>query len=357
MLKTCTTPKKASLSHDIRTLDDIRGLIETLPMANEGPVIEARQRDIGLTKPRGSLGRLEEIVFWLCRWQQSSSPSMENPQTCVFAGNHGIVQHDVSAFPASVTALMVENFARGGAAINQLSTELGAEVTVRALDLDRPTRDFTVEAAMSEDECVDAFRIGMEAVNPEASLLCPGEMGIGNTTSAAAICHVLWGGTPTDWVGSGTGINKAQYDRKIDVVKRTKACHGTSVKDGLDVLRCVGGREIVAMAGAIIAARLLHIPVMLDGFICGAAAAALHETSSKSLLHCMVGHGSVEPGHRLLLDRIGKRPLLDLDLRLGEGTGAVIAGLIVRAAVTCHNNMASFGDIGISADAISGNQN
>jgi nicotinate-nucleotide--dimethylbenzimidazole phosphoribosyltransferase len=187
-------------------------------------------------------------------------------------------------------------------------------------------------------------------VNPDASFLCPGEMGIGNTTSAAAICHIMWDGTPGDWVGSGTGINRDQYKRKINIVKQAKACHDMSVKDGLDVLRCVGGREIVAMAGAIIAARLLNIPVMLDGFICSAAAATLHETSSKSLMHCMVGHGSAEPGHRLLLDRIRKRPLLDLDLRLGEGTGAVLAGLIVRAAAQCHNNMASFGDIGITRD-------
>lgn len=350
MLETRAKHEKTNISEGIQSLDDIRALLGSLPMADEGPVIKARQRDLELTKPRGSLGRLEEIVFWLCRWQQSDVPQMDYPQVCVFAGNHGIVQHDVSAFPPSVTALMVDNFTKGGAAINQFSKELGAEVTVRALDLDRPTRDFTVEAAMSEDECVDAFRIGMEAVNPDASFLCPGEMGIGNTTSAAAICHIMWDGTPGDWVGSGTGINRDQYKRKINIVKQAKACHGMSVKDGLDVLRCVGGREIVAMAGAIIAARLLNIPVMLDGFICSAAAATLHETSFKSLMHCMVGHGSAEPGHRLLLDRIRKRPLLDLDLRLGEGTGAVLAGLIVRAAAQCHNNMASFGDIGITRD-------
>jgi nicotinate-nucleotide--dimethylbenzimidazole phosphoribosyltransferase len=348
MLEISKTRPETNIARNIGSLDDIRSLLKSLPMASEGSVIEARKRDLELTKPRGSLGRLEEIVFWLCRWQQKSVPDMDHPQVCVFAGNHGITRHDISAFPASVTALMVENFVKGGAAINQLSKELGAEITIRALDLDHPTCDFTQEAAMSEDECVDAFRTGMEAVNPNASLMCPGEMGIGNTTSAAAICHLSWNGMPSDWVGSGTGINNEQYQRKIDVVRQAKFLHDASVTDGLDVLRCVGGREIVAMAGAIIAARLLHVPVMLDGFICGAAAAALYETSPQSLLHCMVGHGSAEPGHSLLLDRIGKRPLLDLGLRLGEGTGAVLAGLVVRAAVTCHNNMACFDDIGLA---------
>ncbi len=341
--------KKSEILRSITSMDDIRRLLKVLPGPDEEAAIQAVKHDSRLTKPRGSLGRLEEIVLWLSRWQSRDVPVMGRPQSCVFAGNHGIACYNVSAFPAAVTRQMVENFTRGGAAINQLAGVLGAEVTVRALHLDQPTQDFTIEPAMSEASCVEAFCVGFDAVDPDATLLCPGEMGIGNTTSAAAICHLLWGGRAADWIGIGTGIDKAQYERKVDVVARSYQLHGDVVTDGLDVLQRVGGLEIVAMAGAIFGARWLRIPVMLDGFICGAAAATLFATSRDSLMHCMVGHGSSEPGHRLLLERIGKRPLLDLDLRLGEGTGAVIAGLIARAAVACHSGMASFEDAGVDS--------
>ncbi|WP_374650759.1 nicotinate-nucleotide--dimethylbenzimidazole phosphoribosyltransferase [Dongia sp.] len=331
----------------IRSLDELRDLLKRLP----GPDLQAEAlaaaRDSQLTKPAGSLGRLEEIVLWLCRWQGQHPPRMDRPQTCVFAGNHGIAAEGVSAFPISVTAQMVENFRRGGAAINQLSAALSAKVTVVPLDLDRPVRNFAESAAMDEEECVAAFNAGAAAVDPSASLLCPGEMGIGNTTAASAICHGLWGGDPADWCGRGSGVSSAVVERKAALIARAAERHGPALHDGLDVLRILGGREIAAMAGAIVAARLLRIPVMLDGFICCAAAAALHDVDPDSLAHCMVGHASLERGHQRLLRELDRKPLLDLNLRLGEGTGGVLAATIAKSAVACHNGMATFAEAGV----------
>ncbi|NML76230.1 nicotinate-nucleotide--dimethylbenzimidazole phosphoribosyltransferase [Rhizobium sp. S-51] len=331
----------------IKDLSALRRMLQDLPPGNEHAAGAAAAREEILTKPPGSLGRLEEIVAWLARWQGRYPPVMDDPQVCVFAGNHGVAETGVSAYPPVVTEQMVQNFERGGAAINQLSAELGAKVTVVPLELARPVNNFLHAPAMTEGEFLEAFQSGMHAVRPGASVLCPGEMGIGNTTAASAICFALLGGNPADWCGRGSGISTGTVERKIEVVSEAVRLHGNAISDGLDALRILGGREIAAMAGSIVAARLLAIPVMLDGFICSAAALALHCSGPGSLAHCMVGHSSMEPGHRRLLAHLGLRPLLDLDLRLGEGTGGVLATLLGRAALRCHLGMATFTEAGV----------
>jgi len=332
----------------LSSLNDIRHLLATLPGADEKARDAARMREPQLTKPMGSLGRLEQVSEWLATWQGTHPPKLKTPRARVFAGNHGVVARGVSAFPAEVTQQMVYNFEAGGAAINQLCKTFGIELKVIALELDRPTADFTDGPAMSEFDCLAAIKSGMEAVPDDTDILCLGEMGIGNTTSAAAICHALFDGTSEDWTGAGTGVEGAAMATKIAVVGDGVARHKPDIKDGLDALRCLGGRELAAIAGAVIAARLKRVPVLLDGYISTAAAATLEATLDGALDHCLVSHASVEPGHQRLLNAIGQRPLLEMDMRLGEASGAALAIGIVKGAVACHNGMATFAEAGVS---------
>jgi len=330
-------------------LDGFRKLLAAAP----GPVPEAaaaaRARDGMLTKPPGSLGRLEELAIWYAGWRGDARPRLVAPQILIFAGNHGVTAQGVSAFPAEVTAQMVGNFASGGAAINQLARQFGATLGVHALSLETPTADFTVAPAMSAAELVAALQTGWEAVDPGADLLVTGEMGIGNTTVAAALACALFGGDATEWVGRGTGVDNAGLARKAAAVTAGVARHAAVLGDPLEVLRCLGGRELAAMAGAIAAARALRIPVILDGFICCAAAAVLDRAMPGALDHCVAGHLSAEGAHGRLLEALGKVPLLDLGLRLGEGSGAALAIGVLQGAVACHSGMATFGEAGVSA--------
>lgn len=266
----------------------------------------------------------------------------------VFAGNHGITARGVSAFPPEVTVQMVANFDAGGAAINQLCRTAGAELAVHALDLDRPTADFTREAAMSEAECAAHFAFGMDCVKPGAALLAVGEMGIGNTTVAAALVHGLHGGGADDWVGRGTGVDEQGLARKVETVAAGVARHREALGDPLEALRRLGGCEIAAMAGAILGARLNRVPVFLDGYVGTAAASVLAAARPGALDHCVAAHRSAEAAHHRLLDILGLRPLLDFDMRLGEASGAVLAALLFRAAVEAHNGMATFAEAGVA---------
>lgn len=323
----------------------------TLLAAAPGPDVSARDasaaRNAVLTKPAGSLGRLEDVAIWIGAWQGTARPQITQPQIIVFAGNHGVTARGVSAFPVEVTAQMVINFERGGAAINQLANAFGARMSVVPLALDRPTADFTEAPAMTEEECVDALAQGWTAVASGTDLLITGEMGIGNTTSAAALAFALFGGAAADWTGRGTGVDDAGLDRKTLAVAEGVARHG-GLGDPLALLAALGGREIAAMAGAIAAARCRGIPVILDGFICTAAAATLARAVPGALDHCIAGHVSAESAHRRLLGALGLDPLLDLGLRLGEGSGAAVALGVVRAAVACHSGMATFAEAGVS---------
>jgi nicotinate-nucleotide--dimethylbenzimidazole phosphoribosyltransferase len=332
----------------VASFDEIRALLAALP----GPDLEAGTaaavREQQLTKPAGALGRLEELALWLATWQAKHPPVLRHPRTAVFAANHGIAAQGVSAFPAEVTAQMVQNFVSGGAAVNQLCESVDADLRVYEMGLDQPTADFSIEPAMTEAECARAMAYGMMAIEPGLDVVALGEMGIANTTAAAAICLALFGGTAEDWVGPGTGVEGERLRHKIDVVERAVALHRPAMTDPFEVLRHVGGLELAAIAGAILAARLARVPVLLDGYVCTAAAAILHAADKRALDHCVVAHRSTEPGHRRLLAALGKESLLDLGMRLGEGSGATLAVAILKAAVACHTGMATFAEAAIS---------
>ncbi len=328
--------------------DDIRNLIASLPGPDEQAVAAVRARDSVLTKPAGSLGRLEELVEWVAAWQRRPQPAINRPLVAIFAANHGVAARGVSAFPAAVTQQMVENFAAGGAAINQICLAYNLGLKVYDLALEVPSGDITVEPALDEAECAATMAFGMEATADGVDLLCLGEMGIANTTVAAAMYAALFGGEPGDWVGPGTGVDEAGLARKRDAVAAALITHRAHLDDPLEVLRRLGGREIAAMAGAIIAARVNNIPVIVDGFVATAAAAVLHKADARAIAHCQFGHVSAEPAHRRAMDAIGRKPLFDLGMRLGEGTGAALAAGVVKAAIATHNGMATFAQAGVS---------
>ncbi len=327
--------------------DDFRELLRNLPGPDGTALATARERDAQLTKPPGALGRLEEIAFWLAAWT-GRAPAVNRPLVAIFAGNHGVTKQGVTPFPPSVTAQMVENFAAGGAAINQICVSHDLGLKVFDLALEYPTGDITEEAALSERDCAATMAFGMEAVAGGTDLLCIGEMGIGNTTIAAAINLALYGGTAEDWVGPGTGSQGEVLARKIAAVDKAVALHADHLSDPLEVLRRLGGREIAAMAGAILAARMQKIPVIIDGYVATTAAAILKAANPAALDHCLIGHVSAEPGHMKAIEKLGKTPLLALGMRLGEGTGAALAAGIVKAAAACHSGMATFAQAGVS---------
>ncbi|TCT13564.1 nicotinate-nucleotide-dimethylbenzimidazole phosphoribosyltransferase [Tepidamorphus gemmatus] len=329
------------------SLDALRSACANLPAPDKGAGAAARARQAVLTKPPGSLGRLEWLAEWLAEWQRRPVPRLERVLVLVFAGNHGITRRGVSAFPASVTAQMVANFAAGGAAINQLCAAAGAELRVTALDLDAPTADFTEAPAMTEAEFLAAVATGYGAVSADIDLLCVGEMGIGNTTTAAALAAALFGGDGEHWAGRGTGVDDAGLARKRATVDAGLARHAAALSDPLAAAAALGGRELAAILGAVLAARHAGVPVLLDGFVSTAAAAPLARLAPGGLDHAVIAHASAEAGHRKLAAALGKEPLLDLGMRLGEASGAAAAVPILRAAVACHAGMATFAEAGV----------
>ena len=327
--------------------DDIRNLVKDIPGPDDDAGAACRAREGQLTTPPGALGRLENLTEWLCAWQGRHPPKAERVVVAVFAGNHGVVAQGVAAYPQEVTMQMVANFQSDGAAVNQICKSFDLGLKVFELALERPTRDITQDAALDEAECAATMAYGMEATEG-CDILCVGEMGIGNTTIAAAICNGLFGGEAQDWVGPGTGVGSDGLKRKADAVSRAVALHKAHLGDPLEVLRRLGGRELAAMAGAVLAARLQRIPVILDGYVATAAAAVLHALRPDALDHCVAGHLSAEPAHRRLLEKLGLKPILALDMRLGEGSGAALAAGIVKAAANLHNGMATFASAGVS---------
>lgn len=331
---------------NITNLNQISGLIEQLPEFDQAAADAATERQNSLTKPPGALGRLEELAIFMAGWQKAAKPQINKAQALVFAGNHGICAQGVNPFPQEVTAQMVANFEHGGAAINQLCQANGAELSVIALELDRPTADFTQEPAMSAEDTLAAMKQGADAVDQDADVLILGEMGIGNSTVAAAIAAASFGGDVADWVGRGTGSDDEGVRRKVAAIAAGMARAGDM--KAMDILAQLGGREQAAICGAVIAARGYGIPVILDGFICTASVAPLQKAAPELLDHCLVGHQSVEPGHRKLLDAFGKKAILDFDMRLGEGSGAALALGVLRSALACHNGMATFAEAQVS---------
>lgn len=331
----------------VSPFSDIRDLLSRMPVADTAAGDKALERDSTLTKPIGSLGKLESISHWLSMWSRVPF-RMDNIIVAVFAGNHGVTDQGVSPFPREVTQQMVSNFTSGGAAINQICKSHNLHLKVFELSLDIPTNDISVAPAMDEKTCVATMAYGMEAIAEPCDLLCVGEMGIGNTTIASAIYLALFGGEAKDWVGPGTGHDESGVALKANVITRSLDLHRSSLSDPLEVLRCLGGREIAAMCGAILASRMHRIPVIIDGFVASSAAAILHSCDETALDHCLFSHISSEPGHIRALSCMGKEALLDLDMRLGECTGAALAAGIVRAAASCHTGMSTFTEASVT---------
>lgn len=333
-----------------QTVAEFKSVLSTMQGPDVAVQSQAEARNGQLTKPAGSLGRLEDLAIWYAAWRGQARPRLDTVQIAVFAGNHGVTAQGVSAFPAAVTHQMVANFNAGGAAINQLAQVAGADLTVVALDLDRPTGDFTQCVAMEDADLAAALSAGWNAVDPTADLFVAGEMGIGNTTVAAALAAAFFGGGAEAWVGRGTGVDDDGLARKRAAVDAGLARHRDVVASGdaLAILGALGGREVAAMTGAMARARAERIPVILDGFIACAAAAVLARAVPGGLDHVVAGHVSAESAHSRLLDAIGKAPILSLGLRLGEGSGAAVAIPVLKAAVACLSGMATFAEAGVA---------
>ncbi|MCS0501294.1 nicotinate-nucleotide--dimethylbenzimidazole phosphoribosyltransferase [Ancylobacter mangrovi] len=330
--------------------DDIRNLVATMPGPDEAARAAAAARQGELVKPPGALGRLEAIAIDIAGWQGRAIPVVNRPTVAVFAATHGVASRGVSPYPPEVTKQMVATFTAGKAAVNQICGVFGAGLRVFDLALDLPSPDIVVEDALTEAECAATMAFGMEALAGEPDLLCLGEMGIGNTTVAAAIFHGLYGGQAEEWVGPGTGSTGETLARKVEAVRAAVARASGHLDDPLEVLRKLGGREVAAMAGAILAARMQRVPVVLDGYVVTAAAAVLRAMDEHALDHCFAGHVSAEPAHRRVLERLGLEPLLDLGMRLGEGSGAALSIGVIKSALACHSGMATFAEAGV-ADA------
>ena len=343
MSEASSTSDTAATSR-FRSLAELRAACLDLPDGDSAAAAKVIARQAELTKPPGSLGRLEDIVAWLAKW---GGGRLDHVDVLVFAGNHGVTAQGVSPYPAAVTEQMVANFTSGGAAINQLAHVASAMLRVVPLDLDRPTADFTSAPAMDEPAFLSAVSAGYDAVRPDTDLICLGEMGIGNTTAAAAIAAALFGGGAR-WAGRGTGLDDRGLKRKQAAIDQALARHAGITEDPLLVAAALGGRELAAILGATLAARHRAIPVLLDGYVCTAAVAPLARLRSDALDHAQAAHVSAEAGHRALLGELNLQPLLDLGMRLGEGSGAALAVPMLRAALACHTGMATFAEAGVA---------
>lgn len=325
---------------------DPTALLADLPPPDEAARSAVARRASEVLRPAGALARLDEVAAWLAGWQRTERPAVRHPALVVFAADHGVAEEGVSAYPAEVTAAMLDALRRGTATAPVMAAELGASVAVVDVGVGRPTGNLAVEPALDEARFAASWRAGEVAVRGTGTdLLVLGEMGIGNTTSAAAVAAALFGRVPEDWVGRGTGVDDVTLRRKVDVVSR--ACARVEGAAPLTILRELGGAEMVALAGAAIEARRRSIPLVLDGFVVTAALAALEAAHAGALDHCIAGHRSPEPGHALLLEKLGKEPLLDLGLRLGEGSGALAAVPLVRMAAAAVTGVATFAEEGL----------
>ena len=286
----------------------------------------------GILRPSGALHWLDDVAAWKAGWQRSDTPTVDRPAVLVFAGDHGVTAAGVSNFSSDMTAAMLNATQTGQATINAFARAAGASVNAVDVGVGDPTGDMRTEAALTPERFESITQTAFDAVDAlDTDLLVLGELGVGNTTAAAAIAAAFAGGEAAVWVGRGSGVDDDGLARKQAAV-RESVRRIAGVVDPLEILREVGGSELVAMAAACVAARHRSIPVVLDGYICTASMLAVHRANGAALDHCIVGHCSAEPGHRLLLDTMGKKPLLDLDMRLGEGSGAMAAVPLVKMA-------------------------
>ena len=337
---------------------------------NETAQREAEQRQSQLTKPPGALGQLETLAIRLAAMQGTSRPTLERVHIAVFAADHGVAAEDVSAFPQAVTAEMVRNFARGGAAISVLARQLGATLEVlnlgtvvdtgplagvRNLNLGLGTANLAKTAAMNVDQLSHALHAGRTAVErakqDHAQLFIGGEMGIGNTTTAAALACALLEAPPELLAGPGTGLDAHGVSHKKKIIRAALTLHREPGLDAREILRRLGGFEIAALAGSYVACAQLGVPVLIDGFIATAAALVATRICPGSDQWFLYAHASAEPGHACILEALKARPLLDLGMRLGEGSGAAVAVPLLRLACALHNEMATFAEAGVSGKA------
>ena len=335
-------------------LDGLDGIVAELAAA-PGPDPSARAAVAGraerVLRPREAFARLDEVAVWLAGWQRSDRPAVSAPAAIVFVADHGVASSGVSAYPAEVTAAMHRALEEGAATAAVMAARLGASLRVVDVGVGRPTKDLVDAPALDRDRFRACFETGRRALaalhdDDDVDLLVLGEMGIGNTTAAAAVCACLFGLPGREWTGRGTGVDAESLERKVAAVERARARVGEARP--LEILRQVGGSELAALAGAACEARLRSIPVVLDGFVVTAALAALEAEAPGALDNCVAGHRSSEPGHRILLEKLGKEPLLDLDLRLGEGSGALLAVPIIALAAAAVVEVATFEEWGLA---------
>lgn len=321
-------------------------LLGDLPEPDRRAAEAVRQRAARVLRPAGALSRLDDVAVWLAGWMRSETPRIARPGCAVFVADHGVAERGVSAYPAHITAEMLRALSSGVATAAAMARSLDVHLEVVDVGVGEPTGDITVEDALTPEgfeRCFDAGRATVRSM--DADLLIFGEMGIANTTPAAAVAAGLFGLTAEDWTGRGTGVDAGGLARKIEAVesarRRVEGC------SPFEVLRRAGGSELAAMAGACLEARLRSVPVILDGFVVTAAVSALAAAAPGALDHCIAGHLSPEPGHRLLLEKLVLEPLLDLDLRLGEGSGALAALPLVKLAAACVTDVATFEEWGL----------
>ncbi|RLA55888.1 MAG: nicotinate-nucleotide--dimethylbenzimidazole phosphoribosyltransferase [Gammaproteobacteria bacterium] len=342
--------------------------LEAVPEPSEPGRVAALERQGQLTKPPGSLGRLEELAVQIAAWQGCDNPQLERIGIRVFAADHGVVAEGVSAFPQSVTVEMIRNFARGGAAIAVLARRFQASFSVINVGTVEPgpelvgvvnvqlapgTANFCSAPAMSGDQVRQALASGAEQLPSDCDIFIGGEMGIGNTTAAAALTSALLDLPVEASVGRGTGVDDRGLALKCDAVQRALALHSAHCDSALETLRRLGGLEIAALTGAYIAAAQRGVPVLVDGYICTAAALLACCLNARVRDWMLFAHCSAEPGHRYLLEALSAEPLLDLGLHLGEGSGAAVALPLLQMACHLHNTMATFSEAGVSGNEAS----
>lgn len=325
---------------------DLDDLLGGMPDPDPAARASVAKRAAGVLRPVGALRRLDDIAIWLAGWQRTATPRVETVRAIIFAADHGVAARGVSAYPQDVTESMLRALRSGVATASAMCTSLGVDLTVVDVGVGRPTGDITVEPALTPSRFGECWSTGRETVASlgPTDLLVVGEMGIGNTTAAAAVCAGLFGGDAEMWTGRGTGVGADGMERKMRAVDVARLRVGEAPPH--EVLRQLGGAELVAIAAAVFEARLRSIPVVLDGFVVTSACAALEAARPGALAHTVAGHCSAEPGHRALLDKLGLAPILDLEMRLGEASGALAAVPLVRLAVVAVNDVATFEEWG-----------
>ena len=308
-------------------------MLEALPAPDRAAAASVHDRAARILRPSGALAWLDDLAEWIAGWHRTDRPRVERPVGLIFAGDHGVAAAEsVSAYPTEVTAAMFAAYQQGRSTISAFARHAGAEVEAIDVGIGRPTGDIRYEAALSVERFEEIMAVAVAAVGRlDGDLLVIGEMGIGNTTASAAVAAALAGGETAAWVGRGTGIDDAGLARKRAAVQQAVR-RIAGVTDPIEVLREVGGAELAAIAATVVAARHRSLPVVLDGYVVTSSVLPLVMIEPTALDHCIVGHCSAEPGHRKLLERLGKRPLLDLDMRLGEGSGAMAAVPLVAMA-------------------------